>query len=119
MKLTEAKALVLNLILAGTPSALSSLMGANEAFRKKQVRVHQPLDSHRLYLLSHGDEKPLEVAPLIRIIRGPRTGEPACYFYNRIKDGGIRWVSYHFHAESEIVLIDEYVKHFISELSRD
>jgi serine/threonine protein kinase len=95
------------------------LMGTNQAFRKRQVRVHQPLDTSRLYLVSRDDRKPLEIAPLIRILPGPKTGEPACYFYNRLKEGHVRWISYHFHAEPEIILDDNYLVQFISELKAD
>jgi serine/threonine protein kinase len=95
------------------------LMGPNQAFRKGEVKIRQPLDTSRLYLLSHDAPTPLEVAPLVCILPGPRTGEPACYFYNRLKGSSVRWISYHFHAEAEIMRGDDYVVDFISELRAD
>jgi hypothetical protein len=93
------------------------LMGTNTAFQKKQVQVEQPLDSASLYLLYRGNKSALELVPLLRMMAGQKTREEACYFYNRIQgDGTVRWISYHFHAEPEIVLADQRVVRFLSEL---
>jgi hypothetical protein len=35
------------------------------------------------------------------------TGQDACCFCNRVEGAEIRWVSYHFHADLELVLPDE------------
>ena len=79
--------------------------------------MRHPLDSGRLYLLERGSHKALELVPLVTIMRGPKTGEEACYFYNRIqKDGRVRWISYHFRAESEILREDDLVVQFISRI---
>jgi hypothetical protein len=93
------------------------LTGTNQAFRRKRVDVRYPLDSSRLYLLERGSHRALELVPLVRLMRGPKTGEEACYFYNRIqRDGRVRWISYHFHPESEILREDGLVVQFISQL---
>jgi hypothetical protein len=93
------------------------LTGTNAAFQKKQVQVEQPLDSASLYLLYRGNKSALELVPLLRMIAGQNTPEEACYFYNRIQeDETVRWISYHFHAEPEIVLADQRVVRFLSEL---
>jgi serine/threonine protein kinase len=98
---------------------VTALTGTNPAFRKKRVRVRHPLDSGRLYLLERGSHRALQLVPLIRVMRGPKIGEEACYFYNRIqKDGRVRWISYHFHGEPDISCEDELVVQFISELQR-
>jgi hypothetical protein len=93
------------------------LMGTNPAFRKEQDLVKQALDSNKLYLLNRGNETALELVPLLRIMAGQKTGEEAFYFYNRILSGSeVRWVSYHFHREPEVVLPDERTVRFVSEL---
>jgi serine/threonine protein kinase len=92
------------------------LTGTNSAFRKKQTQVGQPLDSAKLYLLNRGNTTALELVPLLRMLAGQKTQEEACYFYNRLVPDGIRWISYHFHAEPEIVLADERVSRFLSQL---
>lgn len=82
------------------------LKGPNSAFRRKQIQLTQALDAGRLYLLNDGNLRALELAPFVRVLAG-RMGQDACYFYNRLEGAGARWVSYHFHAEPELVLPDE------------
>src|SRR5450755_2057190 len=82
------------------------LKGPNSAFRRKQIKLVQALDAGRLYLLSDGSVRALELVPFVRVLAG-RMGQDACYFYNRLDGAAARWVSYHFHAEPELVLPDE------------
>lgn len=82
------------------------LTGTNPAFRKKQIQLTQPLDATRLYMLNDGNSNALQVVPFIRLIAGSKTGQEACYFYNRLQEQEVRWISYHFHAEPELVLPD-------------
>jgi hypothetical protein len=44
-------------------------------------------------------------------------GQDACYFYNRLDGPQVRWVSYHFHAEPELLLPDEDVVELLAILS--
>jgi serine/threonine protein kinase len=92
------------------------LTGTNLAFRKKQIQVRQPLDATRLYLLNDGSSNALELVPLIRIIAGSKTGQDACYFFNRMQGSEVRWVSYHFHAEPDIVLPDPDVAELLADI---
>ena len=39
----------------------------------------------------------------------PKTQENAIYFYNRMKGDEVRWISYHFDKESEIISPDSEV----------
>ena len=94
----------------------TSLMGTRSTFRKQRLQIGQPLDSGRLYLLNSGNMRALELVPLIRVIAGQKTGEDAVYFYNRLGPEGIRWVSYHSPAEPEVVLEDQDVVEFLSDL---
>ena len=54
--------------------------------------------------------------PFIRVIAG-NTGQDACYFYNRVEGAEVRWVSYHFHADPELLLPDEGVSELLATLS--
>jgi hypothetical protein len=92
------------------------LTGTNPTFRKKQVQLAQPLDAGRLHLLNDNSPRALELVPLIRIIAGSKTGEDACYFYNRLEGEEVRWVSYHFHADPELVLPDGDVTELVASL---
>jgi serine/threonine protein kinase len=82
------------------------LKGPNPAFRRKQIRLTEALDAAYLYMLNDGNLRALRLAPFIRVLAG-KTGQDACYFYSRLEGTGVRWVSYHFHAEPELVLPDD------------
>jgi hypothetical protein len=92
------------------------LKGPNSAFRKKRIQLTQPLDAGRLYLLNDGSLRALELAPFVRVLAG-QMGQDACYFYNRLEGTGARWVSYHFHAEPELVLPDDGLPDLLAKLA--
>jgi hypothetical protein len=94
----------------------TNLTGTRSAFRQQRLEVGQLLDSGRLYLLNTGSMRTLELVPLIRVIAGLKTGEDAIYFYNRRIRDGVRWVSYHFPAEPELILEDRDVDKLLSDL---
>jgi serine/threonine protein kinase len=93
------------------------LTGPNPTFRRKQIQVEEPLDASRLYLLNDGSTRALALVPLIRVMAGSKTGQDACYFFNRLQGSEVRWVSYHFHAEPEIVLPDPDVLELLEDMS--
>jgi hypothetical protein len=45
-----------------------------------------------------------------------QTGQDACYFYNRLEGADVCWVSYHFHAEPELLLPNEEVVDLLTDL---
>jgi len=96
--------------------AYTSLMGTRPTFRQQRLPIGEPLDSGRLYLVNTGNMRALELVPLIRVIAGLKTGEDAVYFYNRLLPDGVRWVSYHFAAEPELILADRDVDELLSDL---
>jgi hypothetical protein len=95
---------------------VTRLTGTRSVFRKERVQVGQALDAGRLYLLNLGGFKALELVPLIRILAGQATGEEACYFYNRLESNQVRWVSYHFQSDPELLLDDPDVVEFLADL---
>lgn len=93
------------------------LTGPNPVFVKKQIGLSHPVDATRLYLLNEGNRNALELAPLIRVMAGGKTGQDACYLYSHLHTGQVRWVSYHFHAEPELVLPDTDVGELLATLT--
>jgi len=91
------------------------LKGPNQAFRRKQIQVTEALDAAHLYMVNNGNARALELVPLIRVITAT-TGQDACYFYNRLEGIAVRWVSYHFLAEPELVLPDDEVIELLASL---
>lgn len=80
------------------------LLGPRVPFERVQRKTSQPLDSDSLYLLPVHEARSLKMLPLVKIMPAPRTAQNACYFYNRTqKDKQIRFVSYHFEHEAEVV----------------
>ena len=92
------------------------LTGTNACFRKKQIKLSHALDDDSLYLLNDGSSQALALEPLIRIIPDHNTGEDACYFYSRLEGDQVRWVSYHYRGEPEVVLPDPDVTKCLSSL---
>jgi hypothetical protein len=94
----------------------TNLTGTNPVFRRQQVKLAEALDTSRLYLMSVGNPGALELLPFVRVIAGG-TGQDACYFYNRVEGAEIRWVSYHFHADPELLLPDQEVIELLATLN--
>jgi hypothetical protein len=68
--------------------------------------ITAPIDDGRLFLLASDSRDPLVLEPLLIVGPSPRSAENAVYFYNRRRREGLRYVSYHFHDESEIMRDD-------------
>jgi len=94
----------------------TSLMGTRTMFRTVTVETSLPMEADRIYLLDMSSRTPLEVVPFFRMMPGPKTEETACYFYNRVVKDGVRWVSYHFEQEAEVVKPDKVLLDLIQEL---
>jgi serine/threonine protein kinase len=92
------------------------LEGTNPVFRRQQLKLSEALDTTRLYMLNEGNLHALELVPFIRVLAGSM-GQEACYFYNRIEGDEVRWVSYHFQAEPELLLPGEDVIEFLATLN--
>jgi hypothetical protein len=87
-----------------------SIMGTRTPFRKVEFESIIPLDSKKLYFRHIDSLTAIELLPLFRIMESPKTEQDACYFYNRIQGHKVRWVSYHFESEAEIIRPDPEVR---------
>ena len=79
------------------------LMGVRTPFVVQEVEAAEPLDDQKLYFFDHATGRGLELAPLIKVLASPRSAQNACYFYNRSDSEGVRFISYYFGSDSEIV----------------
>jgi hypothetical protein len=91
------------------------LKGPNPAFRRKHLQVPEALDASRLYLLGDGSSHALELVPFVQV-HTDASGQDACYFYSRVGEQSVRWVSYHFHAAPELDLPDDGVLELLAKL---
>lgn len=97
----------------------AKLMGSRQIFKEAVIETPTVMDKNELYLFDFTTRHPLQLLPFFRILPGPRTEENACYFYNRVQTDGVRWVSYHFEQESELVRSDDALIKVIGEIEKD
>ena len=79
------------------------IMGSRTPFRSITAELVESMEDGHLHVKSPNEQRALKLLPLIKVMPSPRTEENACYFYNRKQDGGIRFLSYHFELDSEVV----------------
>jgi len=92
------------------------LMGTRSIFKKENIETIVPLDNERLFFIEEGHLEPLELVPLIKFMSSPSREQNACYFYNRLEKDGVRWVSYHFEKEADVVVHDDKLESFLTSL---
>lgn len=86
------------------------LIGVSLPFRQVKVHTLAPMEAENIYLLHEGQQYPVKLLSFMRLMESPRTQLHAFYFYNRVNSDGVRWVSYHFESESEVVRTDQYME---------
>jgi len=79
------------------------LVGSNPLFKEVAIETTVPLDTQKAYLIEKGNSGALEVLPFVRIGPSPATDRNACYFYSRVVGESVRYVSYHFEDQPELV----------------
>ena len=84
-------------------SALRAV-GNSTPFEVCEVDLPEPMVDGRLHLWNPDGQRTLQLLPLVKIMPSRQTGTEACYFYNRRQpEGKLRFLSYHFAADSELV----------------
>jgi hypothetical protein len=80
------------------------LVGSKTPFNEIKVTSLKALDENKLYLVHQNHNEPIELLPFIKFNQESK----ACYFYNSIQTTNIRWVSFHFEQNSELMeAVDE------------
>jgi len=82
---------------------IENIVGTRTPFKREEIELLGELDRGKLYLFDKNSRSNLaiELLPFIRIMSSPLQEKNACYFYNRIINDQVHWVSYHFSEESE------------------
>ena len=75
-------------------------------------------DGHLHFKISN-EQRALKLIPFIKVMPSPKTEANACYFYNRKQNDGIRFLSYHFELDSEVVQEFSDVAEALQELTED
>ena len=77
----------------------TELVGTRMPFTQVTVKTIHPMDTELLYLIHEGSNRPVELLPFIKFKQEQR----ACYFYSSIESTQVRYVSYHYDQQSELV----------------
>lgn len=78
------------------------LIGDHSKFEIMKLKLEHPLEDGQLYLVSVNEQRALQLIPMVKIIK-TKPIQDACFFYNRRVNHGLRFISYHFEAEPEII----------------
>lgn len=79
------------------------VVGRSAPFENFEVSLAVPMEHGYLHLLGRDEKQALRLLPLVRVMESPRSAENACYFYSRQQADGVRFVSYHFEQEADVV----------------
>ena len=78
------------------------LMGSNSEFLKETRSMSMWMDVELLYLAKENTGRALQLLPLVQVGPSPESAKNACYFFNRLENDGMRFVSYHFVDRPEL-----------------
>jgi len=81
------------------------IAGPRTPFERRTYAVAQALNRDQLHLIDPMSEEALPLVPLMRIMASPKTAQNACYFFNRSRHDGVRFVSYHFEPEPQVTIL--------------
>jgi len=79
------------------------IMGSRTPFPSETFELLEAMEDGHLHLKSPDEHRTLKLLPFVKVIPSPKTSENACYFFNRQQQDGIRFLSYHFESDSEVV----------------
>lgn len=99
-------------------TSVERLTGSRSLFRKTTLDLREWPEEGHLYMIESGASLPLRLGPLFTLQRSPESVEDACYFYDRLEASGVRWVSYHYEPQPEVVRPGPEVIQLIQELNR-
>ncbi|MCA9232395.1 MAG: hypothetical protein KDA57_17230 [Planctomycetales bacterium] len=93
------------------------LMGAATPFHAGRATLMDPITVGNLFVTSGVGDFALQLCPLLRL--HSQNGPPrACYFYNRIADGRVRWVSYHHEPAPDLVDAGQDATEYVADVTR-
>lgn len=93
------------------------IMGTRTPFAIDTVEVAEAMEDGYLHFKSPDEKRGLRLLPLVKIMPSPKTEENACYFFSSEDKEGHRFLSYHYHAESEVTHSFDDVANALSSLS--
>ena len=78
------------------------LVGSNPGFLTEMRPMVLAMDVDRIYLASKGERQAIKLIPLVQMGPSPLSDNNACYFFNRMDQRGVRFISYHYADRPEL-----------------
>ncbi|MDG1302281.1 MAG: N-6 DNA methylase [Opitutae bacterium] len=88
---------------AGFEYKAKIITGTRTPFRSDTFHTTEPMKDGSLYLISPDHTRGLKLLPFVKVLPSPKTEENACYFYNRRDAQGVRFLSYYFEGDAEVI----------------
>ncbi|MFC1481080.1 N-6 DNA methylase [Candidatus Neomarinimicrobiota bacterium] len=82
---------------------VQKITGTRLPFTPMDLNLRMPLADGMLHLYSFGEDRALNLIPLIRMMSTPPSEENACYFYNKKQNKNIEFQSYYYTNQPEVV----------------
>jgi len=92
--------------------------GIATPFEEKKIDSITGLEDQVLYMHSPIEKEALQLLPFLKMGDAPETSMDACYFYNRKKKDGLRFVSYHYEQVADIIDNSSSIIRLISNISQ-
>lgn len=83
------------------------LSGSDPTFEKVSVELDRPAKTNALAFWMNGARTMCHALPFFRLGAPQQPQERSCYVFNRIENGGCRWISYQEAREQEFVAPDD------------
>jgi hypothetical protein len=77
--------------------------GTRTPFDVSEIVLKQPMEDGQLHMVAPRLGVACPLLPFVRLGASPADAQSACYFYNRVQLGGVRYVSYHFETQPELI----------------
>ena len=86
---------------------VQDVVGSSIPFARREITTNQPMEDGNLYLVNPESHHVCHLIPLVRLAAIPEdvSSQGACYFFNRqnSKDRNLRYVSYHYEKQTELI----------------
>lgn len=92
---------------AGALFEIESLRGSDPTFERNEVELDRPVKSNALSFWFIGSRTMCRALPFFRLGAPQQPQETSFYVFNRVENGGFRWISYQEAREQEFVAPDE------------
>jgi hypothetical protein len=87
----------------GFETKVKVITGTRTPFQSDTLETTEPMKAENLYLISPDQTRGLKLLPFVKVLEAPKSENTAFYFYNRLDPKGVRFLSYYFESDAEIV----------------